>query len=102
MRFPLVVALLAGAAGMLSLVTAKSAALVGVFISVTTIPAAGLAAMAATLGEWHMAFESNGQLGVDMVGIVTAGILVLWPRPRHGSEGGPIHRLRTWWLADDA
>ncbi len=36
--FSLVVALLAGAAGMLSLVTAKSAALVGVFISVTTVP----------------------------------------------------------------
>ena len=33
-----VVALLAGAAGMLSLVSAKSAALVGVFISVTTFP----------------------------------------------------------------
>ena len=35
-----VVALLAGAAGMLALVSSKSAALVGVFISVTTVPAA--------------------------------------------------------------
>ncbi len=43
-----VVALLAGAAGMLSLVSAKSAALVGVFISVTTVPAAGFAVVAAT------------------------------------------------------
>ena len=42
-----VVALFAGAAGMLSLVSAKSAALVGVFISVTTVPAAGFAVVAA-------------------------------------------------------
>jgi hypothetical protein len=46
-----VVALLAGAAGMLSLVSAKSAALVGVFISVTTVPAAGFAVVAATVGD---------------------------------------------------
>ena len=38
----LIVALLAGAAGMLSLTSRNSAALVGVFISVTTVPAAGL------------------------------------------------------------
>ncbi|WP_067713459.1 DUF389 domain-containing protein [Nocardia yamanashiensis] len=95
--FSLVVALLAGAAGMLSLVTAKSAALVGVFISVTTIPAAGFAAVAATIGEWHKAFMSIGQLGVNMAGIVVAGIIVLQLRPRHGSEGGPLLRLRRWW-----
>lgn len=48
----LVVALLAGAAGMLSLVSSKSAALVGVFISVTTVPAAGFAVIAAAVGDW--------------------------------------------------
>ncbi|WP_280272896.1 DUF389 domain-containing protein [Nocardia wallacei] len=95
--FSLVVALLAGAAGMLSLVTSKSAALVGVFISVTTIPAAGFAALAATLGQWDKAVESIGQLGVNMVGIVAAGVLVLWLRPSHGSEGGPIERAKRWW-----
>jgi uncharacterized hydrophobic protein (TIGR00271 family) len=52
--FSLVVALLAGAAGMLAVVTAKSAALVGVFISVTTVPAAGFAVIAATSGQWHI------------------------------------------------
>ncbi len=50
-----VVALFAGAAGMLSLVSAKSAALVGVFISVTTVPAAGFAVVAATVGDWQVA-----------------------------------------------
>ncbi|MGV9676721.1 DUF389 domain-containing protein [Nocardia sp. NPDC003482] len=94
--FSLVVALLAGAAGMLSLVTSKSSALVGVFISVTTIPAAGYAAVAATLGEWHRALESIGQLGVNMVGIVVAGVIVLQLRPGHGREGGPVHRFKRW------
>lgn len=77
-----VVALLAGAAGMLSLVSSKSAALVGVFISVTTVPAAGFAAVAAILGDWGVAARSGTQLAVNLVGIVLAGVLVLVLRPR--------------------
>lgn len=75
--FSFVVALLAGAAGMLSLVSAKSAALVGVFISVTTVPAAGFAVVAATVGDWDVAAKSALQLGVNLVGITLAGVLVL-------------------------
>jgi uncharacterized hydrophobic protein (TIGR00271 family) len=75
------VALLAGAAGMLSLVSAKSAALVGVFISVTTVPAAGFAVIAAVVGDWDVAAKSALQLGVNLVGIVVAGVAVLWLRP---------------------
>ena len=76
-----VVALLAGAAGMLSLVSSKSSALVGVFISVTVVPAAGFAVVAAILGDWDIAAESTLQLGVNLVGIVVAGVLVLVLRP---------------------
>lgn len=75
--FSFVVALLAGAAGMLSLVSAKSAALVGVFISVTTVPAAGFAVVAATVGDWDVAAQSVLQLVVNLVGITLAGLLVL-------------------------
>ncbi|MEC3953483.1 DUF389 domain-containing protein [Nocardia sp. CDC153] len=100
--FSMVVALLAGAAGMLAIMTPKSAALVGVFISVTTIPAAGFAVVAATMGEWHKAFMSIGQLAVNMVGIVAAGTIVLWLRPRHMVRGGSLDRLRRWWLSDNA
>ena len=75
-----VVALFAGAAGMLSLVSSKSAALVGVFISVTTVPAAGFAVVAATVGDWDIAVKSAAQLAVNLAGIVLAGILVLWVR----------------------
>jgi uncharacterized hydrophobic protein (TIGR00271 family) len=80
--FSLILALLAGAAGMLSLTSAKSAALVGVFISVTTVPAAAFAVVAATTGEWRTAAESVLQLAVNLVGIVIAAVLVLLLRTR--------------------
>jgi uncharacterized hydrophobic protein (TIGR00271 family) len=81
--FSLVVALLAGAAGMLSLVSSKSAALVGVFISVTTVPAAGYAMIAVTLGQWRVATESAAQLVINLIGIVAAGIVVLLVHRAH-------------------
>ncbi|OBI89883.1 DUF389 domain-containing protein [Mycobacterium asiaticum] len=87
-----VVALLAGAAGMLSLVSAKSSALVGVFISVTTVPAAGFAVVAATVGDWQIAEQSATQLGVNLAGIVLAGVLVLWVYLRTGSRRRPRRR----------
>lgn len=75
--FSLITALVAGTAGMLSLTSSKSAALVGVFISVTTIPAAGNAAVAATVGKWHQSGQSLLQLGINLIGIVLAGALTL-------------------------
>jgi uncharacterized hydrophobic protein (TIGR00271 family) len=78
----LVVALLAGAAGMLSLVSARATGLVGVFISVYTVTAAGFAVVAATVGAWDVAAKSGLQLLVNLVGIVVAGVLVLKLRPR--------------------
>lgn len=75
-----VVAFLAGGAGMLSLISSKSAALVGVFISVTTVPAAGFAVVAATVGDWDVAAKSAAQLALNLVAIVLAGVLVLWTR----------------------
>src|SRR3954462_1701171 len=86
-----VVALLAGAAGMLSLVSAKSAALVGVFISVTTVPAAGFAVVATGLGDWDVAAKSALQLVLNLVGIVVASVLVLVVRPRGTSILRVLH-----------
>lgn len=85
--FSFVVALLAGAAGMLSLVSAKSAALVGVFISVTTVPAAGFAVVAATVGEWDVAAGSVFQLAVNLLGITLASVLVLAVYRRTATKG---------------
>ena len=65
---------------MLSLVSAKSAALVGVFISVMTVPAAGFAVVAATVGDWDIAAKSAAQLAINLTGIVLAAVAVLWVR----------------------
>jgi uncharacterized hydrophobic protein (TIGR00271 family) len=75
--FSLIVALLAGAAGMLALTSAKSASLVGVFISVTTVPAAAFAAVALVEGRYSEALGSAAQLAVNVLGIVVAAVVVL-------------------------
>ena len=76
-RWSPVVAVLAGIAGVLSLTSAKSGALVGVFISVTTVPAAGYMALSVALGGGEQFRESATQLGVNLVGIVVAALLTL-------------------------
>ena len=62
---------------MLSLTSSKSSALVGVFISVTTIPAAGNAAVGAVLDDWRETWLSLAQLAINLVGIVAAGVATL-------------------------
>ncbi|KUN34209.1 hypothetical protein AQJ30_30275 [Streptomyces longwoodensis] len=75
--FSFVVAVLAGAAGMLSLTSAKSGALVGVAISVTTVPAAANAAVALVYSDTTQAGRSTEQLLLNLLGIVLAGTLTL-------------------------
>jgi uncharacterized membrane protein len=83
--FSLIVALLAGAAGMLALTSAKSASLVGVFISVTAVPAAAFASVALVEGRFAQAAESALQL---VVGIVVAAAAVLRLFRRSGRSNG--------------
>lgn len=75
--FSFIVAVLAGAAGMISLIGRKSAVLVGVFISVTTVPAAGFIAVALVLGEPGKAGGSAIQLVLNLLGIVVSAVVVL-------------------------
>jgi uncharacterized hydrophobic protein (TIGR00271 family) len=75
--FSFVVAVLAGAAGTLSLTSAKSGALVGVAISVTTVPAAANAAVALIYGDTHQGWRSVEQLLLNLLGIILAGTLTL-------------------------
>ncbi|MGX5184841.1 DUF389 domain-containing protein [Streptomyces avermitilis] len=92
--FSFVVAVLAGVAGTLSLTSAKSGALVGVAISVTTVPAASNAAVAFAYGEYHQAWGSTEQLLLNLLGIVLAGTLTLlaqkyfWTRQRQRHNAG--------------
>ncbi|MFF8030513.1 MULTISPECIES: DUF389 domain-containing protein [unclassified Streptomyces] len=75
--FSFVVAVLAGAAGTLSLTSAKSGALVGVAISVTTIPAAANAAVALSYGDTVQTWGSTEQLLLNLLGIILAGTVTL-------------------------
>jgi uncharacterized hydrophobic protein (TIGR00271 family) len=75
--FSLIVALLAGVAGILAITSAKAGSLVGVFISVTTVPAAAFASVALVEGRYAEAALSVLQLVVNLVGIVVAAVLGL-------------------------
>jgi uncharacterized hydrophobic protein (TIGR00271 family) len=80
--FSFLVAYFAGTAGVLSLTNAKSGALVGVLISVTTIPAAANIGVAAALGygrEWVGAME---QLALNLTAIFLACIVTLFLQRR--------------------
>ena len=74
----LLVALFAGAAGVLSLTTAKSGALIGVLISVTTIPAAANIGLAAAYEDWSSWRGSMGQLAINVAAIHFAGVATLF------------------------
>ena len=69
--------MLAGIAGVLSLTSAKSGALVGVFISVTTVPAAGAIALGLAIGEPGEIGEAAAQLGINLAGILVAALTTL-------------------------
>jgi len=94
-EFSFIVACFAGAAGMLSLTSAKSGALIGVLISVTTIPAAANIGVAAALADWSEWRGAMAQLAVNLTAICLAGVATLYVqrrlferrRRRHLSDG---------------
>jgi Domain of unknown function (DUF389) len=72
-RWSIVVALAAGVAGKLSLTTLKSGALVGVLVSVTTIPALANKGVATAYGDWSAVEGSGLQLVANVSFIVATG-----------------------------
>jgi uncharacterized hydrophobic protein (TIGR00271 family) len=80
--FSFFVAFVAGVAGVLSLTSAKSGALIGVLISVTTIPAASNVGVASALGNWGEAGGAALQLTINLAAIVLAGVLTLFLQRR--------------------
>lgn len=95
------IALLAGIAGVLSLTTAKSGPLVGVFISVTTVPAVGTLALSIGSGVWSEVTPALTQLSVNVAGMILSGSLtlllqrVVWARVRARVPRniGALHRF---------
>lgn len=91
------VACCAGIAGVLSLSTQKSSALIGVVISVTTLPAAANIGIALTYGDGGSLQGSLAQLALNITGILMAGLVTLAAQrllylrrwKRHRREAGP-------------
>ncbi|GAA3801915.1 DUF389 domain-containing protein [Nocardioides panacisoli] len=76
-KFSFLVALIAAAAGVLALTSSKVGGLSGVFISVTTVPAAGNVALGLAFGISHEIWGSTLQLVLNISGMVLAGWLTL-------------------------
>ena len=75
--FSVVVAILAGIAGVVSLTESRAGALIGVFISVTTIPAAANMGLSIAYADWDRALGSTYQLLLNVVVLIVVGALVM-------------------------
>jgi uncharacterized hydrophobic protein (TIGR00271 family) len=71
--FSVIVAVLAGVVGVVSLTEARANALIGVFISVTTIPAAADIAVSSAFGSWPEARGSFIQLLLNLGILIAIG-----------------------------
>jgi uncharacterized hydrophobic protein (TIGR00271 family) len=87
--FSLIVAVLAGIVGVVSLTEARAAALIGVFISVTTIPAAADTGLSIAYTNWTEARGSVLQLLLNVTVLIAIGALglrlqrIIWRRRSH-------------------
>ena len=72
-KWSFIVAIIAAAAGVLSLTSAKVGGLSGVFISVTTVPAAGNVALGIAFGAFGEVWGSTIQLLLNVTGMILAG-----------------------------
>ncbi|WP_330327745.1 DUF389 domain-containing protein [Streptomyces pseudovenezuelae] len=75
--FSVVVAVLAGIVGIMSLTQARTSALLGVFISVTTIPAAADIGVSCAFSSWSEARGSLIQLLLNIVLLILVGVLMI-------------------------
>ena len=98
--FSFIVATVAGVVGVVSLTTARASTMIGVFISVTTIPAAADMGLSAAYGSGSEVGGSLVQLLMNVVVLTIVGMAVLvvqrrvWSRirddgPRPASDTGP-------------
>jgi uncharacterized hydrophobic protein (TIGR00271 family) len=75
--FSVIVAVLAGIVGVVSLTEARASALIGVFISVTTIPAAADVGLSIAYESWNQARGAAFQLLLNVAVLIVMGALVL-------------------------
>jgi uncharacterized hydrophobic protein (TIGR00271 family) len=93
--FSLVVAVLAGIVGVVSLTEARAGTLIGVFISVTTIPAAADTGLSIAYASWSEARGSALQLLLNVVVLIVIGALglrlqrIIWHHLRRAARSFP-------------
>jgi uncharacterized hydrophobic protein (TIGR00271 family) len=75
--FSVIVAVLAGIVGVVSLTEARASTLIGVFVSVTTIPAAADVGLALAFEDWGEARGALLQLLVNVVILIVVGAIGL-------------------------
>ncbi len=75
--YSLVVALIAGIVGVVSILQARASALIGVFISVTTIPAAADMGVSAAFGHWSETWGATEQLVLNVAILLVVGVAAL-------------------------
>ncbi len=75
--YSVIVALCAGAAGMLSVTLGKAGALVGVAVSITTIPAAAAIGLSLSYSDWSTMTGASGQLAVNIASLLLSATLML-------------------------
>jgi uncharacterized membrane protein len=91
--YSVIVAILAGLVGVVSLTEARANALIGVFISVTTIPAAADVGVSLAFSSWHEAIGSVFQLLLNIAVLVAVGAAglstqrMIWRRQAARSPG---------------
>jgi uncharacterized hydrophobic protein (TIGR00271 family) len=93
--FSVIVAILAGLVGVISLTESRANALIGVFISVTTIPAAADVGVSVAYASWSEAWGSLEQLLLNVVLLIVVGAgglstqRMIWRRLRRGAGQPP-------------
>jgi uncharacterized hydrophobic protein (TIGR00271 family) len=85
--YSVIVAVLAGVVGVVSLTESRANALIGVFISITTLPAAASVGLSVAFSSWHDAAGSLYQLLLNVVILIAVGAAGL------SAQRGIWHRL---------
>jgi uncharacterized membrane protein len=78
-----------------SILEARANALIGVFISVTTIPAAAAMGVSVAYGEWDQAAGATEQLFLNVAILLVVGAVTLLVQRRYWKRAERRHEMRN-------
>jgi uncharacterized hydrophobic protein (TIGR00271 family) len=94
--YSVVVAVVAGIVGVVSILQARASALIGVFISVTTIPAAAYMGLSASFGQRSETLGATEQLLLNVGILLVVGVVALILQRRFWTGRETKQRLARW------